>query len=78
MPSTSLDAGLEEGLRYAAEHAADRRRLGLIARAHSAAEVAAVVDGSAVAPDGIDDVVAYWSGFAHGVRQYLQDHLGLE
>ena len=72
MSSTALDLGLEAGLRYATENPGDRRRLGRIVRAHAAADVAAIVAGSVSEPDGVSDRVAYWSGFAHGVRRFLQ------
>jgi hypothetical protein len=78
MSSTALSAGLEDGLRYAAENSGDRARLGRIVRAHGASEVSALVAESFVPRRGIDDVVAYWSGFAHGVGQFLGEHLGLE
>ena len=74
MPSTALDLGLEAGLRYATENPGDRRRLGRIVRAHTAADVAAIAGRSVAEPDGIDDRVAYWSGFAHGVRRFLQEN----
>ena len=78
MSAAALDVGIEDGLRYAAENAADRGRLGRIVRSHGASDVAALVDGDMVPPDGIDDIVAYWSGFAHGVGRFLQRHLGLD
>ena len=68
---TPLSIGLHDGLGYAAAHRGDRRRLGRIARAHTAAEVAATVGATFAAPDGITDTVAYWSGFAHGVGSFL-------
>jgi hypothetical protein len=74
MSSTALDLGLEAGLRYATENPGDRRRLGRIARAHTAADVAAIVGASIDEPEGINDRVAYWSGFAHGVRRFLQEN----
>ena len=73
MSSTALNLGLEAGLRYATENPGDRRRLGRIVRAHTAADVAAIVTGSVEEPDGINDSVAYWSGFAHGVTRFLQE-----
>jgi hypothetical protein len=78
MSSTALNVGLEDGLTYAAENSADRAHLGRIVRAHGAADVAGLVAHSFAPPDGIDDVVAYWSGFAHGVGQFLREHLGFE
>jgi hypothetical protein len=73
MSSDALSLGLEDGLRFASENASDRSHLGRVVRAHTAAEVAEVVSGRVVQPDGIDDEVAYWSGFAHGVGRFLQE-----
>ena len=78
MSSTALSTGFEDGLRYAAENSGDRAHLGQIVRAHGAADVIDLVTDNSAPPDGIDDVVAYWSGFAHGVAQFLREHLGLE
>jgi hypothetical protein len=75
--STALGLGLEEGLKYAADHGGDRHHLGRIVRAGSAVEVSDAVAGSVLPPEGIDQV-AYWSGFAHGVGRYLREHLDLE
>jgi hypothetical protein len=72
MPATPLSLGLEDGLRFATENRDDRRHLGRIVRAHTAAEVAEIVSGRIVQRDGIDDAIAYWSGFAHGVGRFLQ------
>jgi hypothetical protein len=76
MSSTALNLGLEAGLRYATENPGDRSRLGRIVRAHTAADVAAIVAESVDGAEGIDDRVAYWSGFAHGVRRFLQEDNG--
>jgi hypothetical protein len=76
MSSTALNRGLEAGLRYATENPGDRRRLGRIVRAHTAADVVAIVAGSVDECDGINDPSAYWSGFAHGVRRFLQENNG--
>jgi hypothetical protein len=77
MTSAALSLGLEDGLKWATENHDDRRLLGQIGGSHSAEEVAGIV-GAGSTPDGIDDVVAYWSGFSHGVAQYLREHLGLD
>jgi hypothetical protein len=78
MSATALDIGFEDGLRYAAENPGDRAHLGQIVRAHGATDVIDLVADTSAPPDGIDDVVAYWSGFAHGVAQFLREHLGLD
>jgi hypothetical protein len=78
--SSSIEKGTRLGHGYAEKHQGDRLRLGLIARARSAPEVTANVDPAEIAPDGVDDPVAFWSGFAHGVRRYLLEeaHVGLD
>jgi hypothetical protein len=68
---TSLSRGLEDGASYAKAHLTDWAQLGRIARAHTAAEVVAIVEANAQ-PDGVDDPVAYWSGFAHGVQRVVR------
>ena len=73
---TALDHGLEDGVTWARAHLADRTRLGRITRAHTAAEVIANLDPTFQMPDGIDDSVAYWSGFAHGVLRVLRETAG--
>jgi hypothetical protein len=70
---TALSRGLEDGVTYATAHLADRARLGRIARSHTAAEVVANVEATFRDPDGLDDPVAYWSGFAHGVLRVLRE-----
>jgi hypothetical protein len=66
-----IEKAMALGYGYAEKHRDDRRSLGRIARARSAPEVTAHVDPAETAPDGIADPVAFWSGFAHGVRRYL-------
>jgi hypothetical protein len=71
-PASSLSRGLEDGARYANAHLTDWARLGRIARAHTAAEVVSIVEASFAQPDGVDDPVAYWSGFTHGVGRVVR------
>jgi hypothetical protein len=71
-PAGSLSRGLEDGASYATAHLTDWARLGRIARAHNAAEVVTIVEESFRQPDGVDDPVAYWSGFAHGVGRVVR------
>ena len=73
MATTALSLGLEAGIRYAQQNVGERRRLGRIARAHTAAELAELMAGTQVEPPEPESRVAYWSGFAHGVRQFLQE-----
>jgi hypothetical protein len=72
-PLTALSRGLEDGASYANAHLADWARLGRIARAHTAAEVVAILDATVGQPDGVGDPVAYWSGFAHGVQRVVRE-----
>jgi hypothetical protein len=76
-PPSALSRGLADGAAYGRAHLSDRARLGRIARAHTAAEVAENVDATFPIPDGVDDRVAYWSGFAHGVLRALRESLSL-
>jgi hypothetical protein len=69
--SSPIEKALTLGYDYAEKHQEDRLRLGLIARAQSAPEVTANVDPAEISADGIAKPVAFWSGFAHGVRWYL-------
>jgi hypothetical protein len=68
---SSIEKAMTIGYSYAEKHRHDRLSLGRIARARSASEVTANVDPDEIAADGIIDPVAFWSGFAHGVRWYL-------
>jgi hypothetical protein len=70
--ATSLSRGLEDGASYANAHLTDWARIGRIARAHTAAEVIAIVKADFGQPAGVDDPVAYWSGFAHGVGRVVR------
>jgi hypothetical protein len=70
---TALTLGLEDGVSYGWAHLSDRAGLGRIARAHAAVEVVENVDATFRIPDGVDDRVAYWSGFAHGVLRVLRE-----
>jgi hypothetical protein len=69
----ALDRGLEDGVRWASAHLADRARLGRIARAHNAGETVASLDSTLSMPEGVDDASAYWSGFAHGVQRVVRE-----
>jgi hypothetical protein len=69
--SSSIEKGITLGYGYAEKRRDDRVSLGRIARGRSVAEVTAGVDPAEIAADGIVDPVAFWSGFAHGVRWYL-------
>ena len=72
----ALDHGLEDGVRWARAHLADRERLGRVARAHNAGEMVASLDSTLSMPDGVDGPSAYWSGFAHGVQRVVRETAG--
>jgi len=44
--------------------------------ARTADEVRANVDSTVIGRSGLDDSVAFWSGFAHGVAAYLVEKGG--
>ena len=72
---SSIEEGLTLGYGYAEKHRDDRLTLGRIARAQSAPEVAANVNPAEIPADPTADHVAFWSGFAHGVKRYLVDEM---
>jgi hypothetical protein len=69
----ALNRGLEDGASYANAHLADWARLGRIARAPTAAEVVANLEAAYEQSDGLDEPVAYWSGFAHSVGRVVHE-----
>ncbi len=69
---SSRERGLMLGHTYASREV-DRVRLRGIARARNAVEVKAAVAGTMNEPADLDDPVAFWSGFAHGVKGFLVD-----
>jgi hypothetical protein len=71
--ASSLEEGLTLGYGYAERHRDDRPNLRRIVRARSAPEVTENIDLSEIERDGTAYPVAFWSGFAHGVRRYLVD-----
>jgi hypothetical protein len=70
-----IEEGLTLGYSYAEKHRDDRLTLRRIVSARSAPEVAANVDPAETPADGSADDVAFWSGFAHGVKRYLVDEM---
>jgi hypothetical protein len=69
--SSSIESGMTLGYGYAEKHQDDRLSLGQIARARSARAVITHVDPTEISASGVDNPVAFWSGFAHGVQRYL-------
>ena len=68
---SSIELGVSFGYGYASRHHEDRVNLGRIASARSASDVTANVDPAELPVEEILDPVAFWSGFAHGVRWYV-------
>ena len=68
---TPRERGLILGHSYAGSFGGDPRKLTLIAKAKSADDVEANVDGTLLRPGEIEDDVAFWSGFSHGVKAFL-------
>jgi hypothetical protein len=68
---TSRDQGLIAGHTYAARYQGDPVKLRHIVRARTAEEVRANVEPTVIEPAGLDSLVAFWSGFAHGVAAFL-------
>jgi hypothetical protein len=54
----------------------DRAKLRPIVMARTADEVRTNVDSTAIKRAGLDDSVAFWSGFAHGVATFLVEQGG--
>ncbi len=69
---SSRERGLMLGHTYASSEV-DRVKLRGIARARNAVEVKAAVESTIDEPADVDDPVAFWSGFAHGVTAFLVD-----
>jgi hypothetical protein len=65
--------GIGVGREYASRTSGDRAALREIVRGQTAADVKAAIDWTVL--DGLDpeSPVAFWSGFSHGVRQFLVD-----
>ena len=71
---TPREQGLRVGHEYAMAFANDRAKLRRASvRAKDADEVKASIDWSFLEPTSQQRPVAFWSGFAHGVRDFLVD-----
>ena len=66
-----LERGLLAGREYAARAAVDRAKLRRVAQSRNAADTRAAIDWSLIGAPAEDQPDAYWSGFMHGVREYL-------
>jgi len=70
---SAREQGLQLGREYAVSARADRAKLRRVVRAETAAEVRANIDWSLLGAIDQERPVAFWSGFAHGVRNFLVD-----
>lgn len=68
---TPLEEGLLAGREYAGRAAGDRAKLRRVAQSRNAADTRAAVDWSLIEPPHGERPDAFWSGFMHGVREYL-------
>ena len=66
-----LESGLLAGREYAARVSADRVRLRRVAQSRNATETRAAIDWSLIEAADEAQPDAFWSGFMHGVREYL-------
>ena len=65
--------GLRLGREYALRSIDDRAKLRRVVRARSAEEVRAEIDWRLLDDRDHERPVAFWSSFAHGVREFLVD-----
>jgi hypothetical protein len=73
---TPRERGLIVGHAYASRYEGDRATLRPIVMARKADEVKANVDSTVIEPAGLENSVAFWSGFAHGVAAFLVEEGG--
>ena len=73
---TARERGLIAGHAYASRYGGDHAKLRPIVMARTADGVKANVEPTLIEPTGIDDPVAFWSGFAHGVAAFLVEEGG--
>ncbi len=69
----SLEEGLLAGRDYAARVSGDRAKLRQVAQSHNAEDTRAAIDWSLIEGRDEEQPVAFWSGFVHGVREFLVD-----
>ena len=67
------EQGLRLGREYAMRAIDDRAKLRRVVRAKNAEEVRAGIDWTLLEALDHERPVAFWSGFAHGVRAFLVD-----
>jgi hypothetical protein len=68
-----LEKGLLAGREYAALASNDRTKLRRVAQSRNAQDTRAAIDWSLVKAPAEEQPAAFWSGFMHGVRQFLLD-----
>jgi hypothetical protein len=66
-----LENGLVAGREYAARASDDRVKLRRVAQSRNAADTRAAIDWSLIEAADAEQPDAFWSGFMHGVREYL-------
>ena len=70
---TPLEEGLLAGREYAARASDDRAKLRRVAQSRSAEHTRAAIDWSLIEAPEKEQPAAFWSGFMHGVREFLLD-----
>ena len=68
-----LERGMVAGREYASRVGGDHARLRPVVRARNAEETRAAIDWNLIETIEGEQPVAFWSGFEHGVRQFLVD-----
>jgi hypothetical protein len=68
-----LEEGVLAGRAYAARVSEDRAKLRRVAQSRNAEDTRAAIDWSLIEARDEEQPVAFWSGFVHGVREFLVD-----
>ncbi len=68
-----MEQGLLAGREYAGRTGGDHAKLRPVVRSRNAEETRAAIDWNLMGPIDEPQPVAFWSGFAHGVREFLVD-----
>jgi hypothetical protein len=68
-----LEEGVLAGRDYAARVSGDRAKLRRVAQSRNAEDTRAAIDWSLIEDGDREQPVAFWSGFVHGVREFLVD-----
>jgi hypothetical protein len=70
---TSIQQGLAAGKEYASRTGGDHAKLRPLVRSRNAEETRAAIDWNVFELIDEEQPVAFWSGFVHGVREFLVD-----